>query len=131
MNFIYTYTSLTLALLFLSRAEVLPFGSSVNSYGATSSDLDLCVAFDSTSHVMEEEEEDASSCSRLIFHAKGGTSANHHSQIQRYSDHLTNMLQFYLPGCQKVQHIRHARVPIIKYQQQLLGLNCDLSMGTL
>ncbi len=119
-------------MLFLSRAEVLPFGSSVNSYGTTSSDLDLSVAFNPTSGVMEEEDEEyASSTSRLIFHAKGGTSANHRCQVQRYSDHLTNVLQFYLPGCQKVQHIRHARVPIIKYQQQLLGLNCDLSMGTL
>ena len=34
-------------------------------------------------------------------------------------------------GCQEVQNILHARVPIIKYQQQLLGLECDLSVTSL
>ncbi len=62
-----------------------------------------------------------------MFHAKGNRSDNHRGQSQRYCDRFAHLIQTFLPGCQEVQTILHARVPIVKYRQQLLGLECDLS----
>ncbi len=105
------------------KAEVLPFGSSVNSFGTSASDLDMSICMDPLN--CEE------SPSRLVFHAKGESSSNSRLQAQRYYDLVSGILQHILPGCQGVRNIRHARVPIVKYNQQLLGLECDLSLGTL
>jgi poly(A) RNA polymerase len=78
--------------------------------------------------ILSQESENSS---RLIFHAKGGLSGGQRMQVQRYCDQFSNIVQAFLPGCQNVQNILHARVPIVKYQQQLLGLECDLSMTSL
>ena len=102
---------------------------SVNSFGTASSDLDMSVAFDTDHGPGGSDDCDPS---RLVFHAKGGSGSDGlRGQVRRYCDQLANLLQFFLPGCSKVQHIRHARVPIVKYTQQLLGLECDLSMGSM
>ncbi len=45
---------LCLAGLF-AKAEVLPFGSSVNSFGKRNSDLDMIVVFDTNNHVTKPE----------------------------------------------------------------------------
>lgn len=105
-----------------SKSMVLPFGSSVNSFGKRDSDLDMVVVLDS---------KEKSGSSRLMFQAKGSNHGGHRLQCQRYCDQISNMLQHFLPGCQDVQNILHARVPIVKYEQQLLGLECDLSVSSL
>ena len=51
-------------------------------------------------------------------------------QTQRYCGQISNLIENFLPGCQNVQSILHARVPIIKYTQEFLGLECDLSFAT-
>ena len=64
----------------------------------------------------------------MTFHTKG-TVHSHGSrlQTQRYCDQISQIIKDFLPGCQNVQNISHARVPIIKYCQELVGLECDLS----
>ncbi len=104
------------------RAEVLPFGSSVNGFGTANSDLDMIVDLD--------PESAASGESRLLYQAKRGKSTSRRERVQLYSDHVTNILLYFLPGCQNIRHVRHARVPIVKYEQQLLGVECDLSVGS-
>lgn len=68
--------------------------------------------------------------SRLVFHAKGAQYGGDHLQVRRYCDEISNIVQLFLPGCQDVQKILYARVPIIKYRQELVGLDCDLSMSS-
>ena len=67
----------------------------------------------------------------MAFHTKG-TVHSHGSrlQTQRYCDQISQIIKDFLPGCQNVQNISHARVPIIKYCQELVGLECDLSFCT-
>ena len=66
-----------------------------------------------------------------MFHTKGtkGGQGSRH-QIQKYCDQISNLIKNFLPGCQGVHHILHARVPIIKYYQEIIGLECDLSFAT-
>jgi DNA polymerase sigma len=64
----------------------------------------------------------------LVFHAKGAQYGREQVQVRRYCDEISNIVQLFLPGCQDVQKILYARVPIIKYRQELVGLDCDLSM---
>ena len=49
-------------------------------------------------------------------------------QVQCYMVTLGDVVQSLLPGCSHVRHILQARVPIIKYHQDLTGLECGLSM---
>lgn len=134
------------------KAKVLPFGSSVNSYGTLGSDLDMALKLDDlvgaeetvqVSHLDEEKgrfsftSQDFPSLQgrenepRLIFQAKGAHSDSNRSQGQRYCYEFANIIQAFLPGCQNVQTVLGARVPIIKYYQQLLDLECDVSANSL
>ena len=65
-----------------------------------------------------------------MFHAKGALYGGERLQVRRYCDEISNIVQLFLPGCQDVQKILYARVPIIKYRQELVGLDCDLSMSS-
>ena len=51
-------------------------------------------------------------------------------QVQRYCEELASIIQSFLPGCQDIQKILQARVPLIKYRHSLAGLDCDLSMSS-
>lgn len=42
-----------------------------------------------------------------------------------------DLLHLFTPGCANVRKILQARVPIIKYYQEYVGLECDLSMTNL
>ena len=103
------------------RAQVLPFGSSVNGFGTSASDQDMFLVLDTP----KEQEES----SRLVFHAKGGATGER-AQVQRHCEEISKIIQSFLPGCQDVQKILNARVPIIKYSHQFAGLECDLSMSS-
>ena len=69
--------------------------------------------------------------SRLFFHTKATQQrTGARQQTQRYCDQISNLINNFLPGCRDVHNILHARVPIIKYTQELIGLECDLSFAT-
>jgi poly(A) RNA polymerase len=72
------------------------------------------------------QDEDSSSC-RLVFHAKTSLT-NGRTQVQRHMETVGDVVQLLLPGCSHVRRILQARVPIIKYHQDLTGVECDLSM---
>jgi len=105
------------------NAQVLPFGSSVNGFGSPWSDQDMHLTLDSRPPGQESQ-------SRLVFHAKGAAYGGDRAQVQRYCEEVAKIVQTFLPGCQDVQKILGARVPIIKYSHQLAGLECDLSMSS-
>jgi poly(A) RNA polymerase len=50
--------------------------------------------------------------------------------VQRHCEEVARIVQSFLPGCQDVQKILNARVPIVKYSQQFAGLECDLQMSS-
>lgn len=105
------------------RAVVFPFGSSVNSFGHRDSDLDMTLelAGDGTT-------QDASG--RLVFQGKhSSTSANPRLTLQRRMEVIAELIDHFLPGCSQVQRILNARVPIIKYRQELTAIDCDLTMS--
>lgn len=68
--------------------------------------------------------------SRLVFHCKASTGTER-STSQRHMETLGDLLQLFLPGCSQVRRILQARVPIIKYHQQLTDVECDLSMANM
>ena len=78
------------------------------------------------SNVWSLQDEDTGDC-RLVFHAKT-LLTNGRTQVQRHMETLGDVVQLLLPGCSHVRRILQARVPIIKYHQDLTGLECDLSM---
>ncbi|KAG8228458.1 hypothetical protein J437_LFUL009109 [Ladona fulva] len=112
--------------------RALPFGSSVNGFGRKGSDLDLCLQFDEdfVKRKHREEGDDSKAAVRLVFQAKT-TVASGRAQIQRQMETVGDILQLFLPGCTHVRRILQARVPIVKYHQDLTGLECDLSMTNL
>lgn len=94
-----------------------PFGSSVNGFGRSGCDLDLVLVFPE-SEVPE---------SRLVFHAKA-CSIDDRLQIQNHIEVIGDLMNCFMPGCIGVKKITQARVPIIKYRQELTHLDCDVSL---
>ena len=109
------------------HCQVLPFGSSINGFGSCSSDQDMVLDLDTLNN---REQETKDKAGRLVFQAKGTVYGGERAQVQRYCDELGNLIQSFLPGCQNVQKILNARVPLIKYTHELTGLECDLSMSS-
>lgn len=99
-------------------ARILPFGSSVNSFGKIGSDIDLVLT---NSKIAKDE------TNRLIYHSK--CVSNSRTQTQRNIEILGDLLQLFLPGCSRVKRISQARVPIVKYSQDFVGVECDLAVS--
>ncbi|XP_042859934.1 poly(A) RNA polymerase, mitochondrial-like [Penaeus japonicus] len=104
------------------QASVLPFGSSVNSFGRFNCDLDMIL------ELFDVGSQDSSQ--RLVFQAKKSRSAaNPRITMQRHMEVISDVLDNFVPGCSQVRKILAARVPIIKYRQDLTDMECDLSMA--
>lgn len=68
--------------------------------------------------------------SRLIYHCKAALGSER-STGQRNMETIGDLINLFLPGCSQVRRILQARVPIIKYHQQLTNVECDLSMSNM
>lgn len=99
-------------------SEILPFGSSVNSFGKIGSDIDLVLMDNITT---------TNQSSRLIY--QGKCMSNSRTQTQKHIEILGDLLQLFLPGCSRVKRISQAKVPIVKYSQDFVGLECDLAVS--
>lgn len=99
---------------------VFPFGSSVNSFGNSNCDLDM---------VLTHEDKSENKSSRLVFHTKGGGGvyARRTKDNTAIMSYMSYAIQNFLPGCKNVTNIFHARVPIVKFRQDFMDLDCDLS----
>ncbi|CAG9821015.1 unnamed protein product [Phaedon cochleariae] len=104
------------------NARAFPFGSSVNGYGKMGCDLDLVLR-------LVNDKKDSKD-SRLIFHCKPVVGSER-LVTQRHMETVGDLIHLFLPGCGHVRRILQARVPIIKYHQQLTDVECDLSMSNL
>ncbi|XP_042234355.1 poly(A) RNA polymerase, mitochondrial-like isoform X2 [Homarus americanus] len=104
------------------RATVLPFGSSVNSFGNFNCDLDMILEL---SGIGAQD-----NTQRLVFQAKKApSSANSRLALQRRMEIISDIIDNFVPGCSQVRKILNARVPIIKYRQNLTDVDCDLTMS--
>ena len=75
------------------NTKIMPFGSSVNSFGKRNSDLDMCIV-----HNRKNMAENSlkSKNSRLVFHSKRISHSNR-NVIMSYCSYA---MQHMLPGCQ-------------------------------
>jgi len=97
---------------------VVPFGSSVNTFGANTTDLDMIVNFASEGSTSTQE-------SRLQFHTK--VDAGSRSLSRTYCNEIASLVEHFLPGCQDIQRIPRARIPIFSYRQTFLGIDVDVT----
>lgn len=98
----------------LPNNRVLLFGSSVNGFGNCNSDADIQIFPDGINTDLKEQNRlsplsRASLTDRLV--------------LQYVADELENS------GCKIIGRILAARVPIIKYEQSIVGLEVDLSIA--
>nr|XP_042913656.1 poly(A) RNA polymerase, mitochondrial isoform X1 [Parasteatoda tepidariorum] len=101
--------------------DVLPFGSSVNGIGRHGCDLDLMIR-------LYPEKIDTSS--ELYFVNK--TCVGDIKNLQRRVVHcIGDLLRTFLPGITSVNKILHARVPIVKLDHKILGMEVDISVNNL
>lgn len=63
----------------------------------------------------------------MVYQCKEGFGTER-AQSQRHMEAIGDLLQLFLPGCSQVRRILQARVPILKYNHQYTGVECDLSM---
>ena len=75
------------------NTKIMPFGSSVNSFGKRNSDLDMCIV-----HNRKNMAENSlkSKNSRLVFHSKRIS----HSSRNVIMSYCSYAMQHMLPGCQ-------------------------------
>lgn len=104
------------------NAKVYPFGSSVNGFGKIGSDLDLVMNLNGEFGTEEKSK-------TLFFLTK--PAQEDRLQKRRYLEILCGIIGNVLPGISNVRPILHARVPIIKYHQQCLELEVDISINNL
>ncbi|XP_061376762.1 poly(A) RNA polymerase, mitochondrial-like isoform X2 [Danaus plexippus] len=100
-----------------TNIQVLPFGSSVNGFGKMGCDLDLVLTNSLTDGMM-------SPSNRLVYQEK--RSEGSRGPWQRHMELVGALLELRVPGATRVQRILNARVPIVKYSQELVDVDVDL-----
>ncbi|KAF2355943.1 hypothetical protein FHG87_013292 [Trinorchestia longiramus] len=111
----------------LPHMSVLPFGSSVNGSGHSTSDLDMVMQLEAlekkTSSPLKWTED------LQLQSTEVDTQGQQRVGSVRFLELVADLLNSGTPGTCKVVKILKARVPIVKYEQQLTGLKCDLSVN--
>ncbi|KAL3242753.1 hypothetical protein MRX96_002518 [Rhipicephalus microplus] len=102
------------------KGQVLPFGSLVNGFGRHNCDIDMVY------YVPETTE----SGGQLYFQDKN-QAMNDRTLVQRVLETLGDLLHYVVPGVSEVQRILRARVPIVKFQHNVVGRECDLTLNNM
>ncbi|XP_042148452.1 poly(A) RNA polymerase, mitochondrial [Ixodes scapularis] len=102
------------------RGSVLPFGSLVNGFGRHNCDIDMvyCVP------------ESVDAKGQLYFQDKHQM-INDRTLVQRILETLGDLLHYVVPGVSEVHRILRARVPIVKFQHDIVGRECDLTLNNM
>ncbi|CAN7938670.1 unnamed protein product [Ixodes hexagonus] len=105
---------------FYPRGSVLPFGSLVNGFGRHNCDIDMvyCVP------------ESVDSRGQLYFQDKHQM-INDRTLVQRILETLGDLLHYLVPGVSEVHRILRARVPIVKFQHDIVDRECDLTLNNM
>ncbi|XP_051172701.1 poly(A) RNA polymerase, mitochondrial-like [Leptopilina boulardi] len=99
--------------------QVMPFGSTVNGFGKTGCDLDMFINLDYLRNVNKE--------SPIIFETKPLHLNKKYQQNTNFLETVGDVLKTFCPGIMNVIKIMNARVPIIKFNNEFTGIQCDLS----
>lgn len=101
------------------EAKVLPFGSSINGFGRMESDLDMIlVSYGNRTYKGQ------------LVSMPLGKQEDVPRLVNRNNLYvLSSIARHWLQGVSEVTPVLNARVPIVKYNQELTHLECDLSMG--
>ncbi|GFY60625.1 poly(A) RNA polymerase, mitochondrial [Trichonephila inaurata madagascariensis] len=103
------------------HCEALPFGSSVNGLGRHGCDLDIVIRLYPVQVTQNSE-----------FSFLNKTCVGNITDLQRRSVYaLGAFFSTFLPGLNSVQKILHARVPIIKFNHKIIGMDCDISVNNM
>ncbi|CAG0897386.1 unnamed protein product [Darwinula stevensoni] len=105
---------------FMPLCSVAPFGSSVNGFGKHGCDTDIVIRPTSVEEFGDPQ-------SRLVFETKA-VPGNQRLQTQLYLELIGDLLANHVPGCSNIIRILQARVPIVRFNHDLAGTQCDISM---
>lgn len=98
--------------------QALPFGSTVNGFGKYDCDLDMFIEFGT-----KKDSE-----TKAFYFQNKKRPAEGRTRTQRTLQLVGDLLQNFSPNVCNVNRIVHARVPILKFQQERLQLECDISI---
>lgn len=99
------------------QAKILPFGSSINGFGTMESDLDMVLVTGCNKSTKSQFS--------TIELGRPDDAARAHIRNNLYV--MSVIARNWLQGVNDVTNVLNARVPIIKYVQELTQLECDLS----
>lgn len=102
------------------KGQVLPFGSLVNGFGRHNCDVDMV-------YCVPEAREPSG---QLYFQDKNQAISDR-TLVQRILETLGDLLHYVVPGVSEVQRILRARVPIVKFQHNVVGRECDLTLNNM
>lgn len=110
-----------LAAPFFSECLIKPFGSSVNGFGKLGCDLDMFLDLD----LGESSRDKLGSDMYVEYHMKKANSDR--AVTQSVLTVIAECLEQFGPGCVGVQKILNARCPLVRFQHQPSGFQCDLT----
>lgn len=107
----------------------LPFGSSMNKFGARIADLDLACSLNGNKNLKSNIVDEALPLGNFYF-----LTNTEEKKVRRKNFNVFELIEIIIcnliPKFRFVQAIPHARVPIIKFEAQIGHvLSCDLSMS--
>uniref|UniRef100_A0A914UKS5 PAP-associated domain-containing protein n=1 Tax=Plectus sambesii TaxID=2011161 RepID=A0A914UKS5_9BILA len=111
--------------------KMIPFGSSVSGFGDDQSDVDLCWSLNFRTQPARSNalELTCKSASDLIVGTPLADMALDLSRVktQKALETLSDVLERFVPGIERMSRILNARVPIISFHHSIIGAKCDIS----
>lgn len=108
----------------------LPFGSSMNKFGAKIADLDLSCSLNGNKSLKAFNLDDYSLNGSFYFLSNQKEEKRHKRKNFNVFELIEIIISNLVPRFKFIQAIPHARVPIIKFEAQIgHALSCDLSLS--
>ena len=103
------------------NVKVLPFGSAINGFGQSGSDLDITLLID------ENAVKSKGFCKTTTENNNEEAATNHRSW--NMFSVISKFIKDCIPGCTSVIALPNARQPVIKFKYNECNLSCDLTVN--